>query len=751
MCKLITTFFAAIFLLSSLSFAQWIEKTNGLPTWGVALAIDACDANTAIISVRTDSGSRQVLFKSTDAGDSWTELVWPTNDYWEEAEDICMIDNDHMWFGTDNGRIYSTTDGGATWQLQFYDQSKTTFINYIEMFDLNNGVAMGDAINFGSLNSIHFISTNVGWTVGREHSNNSSSTSNTILKTTDGGSNWISQITPNDRQLNSVYFFDENIGWAAGPSGLIFKTVDGGNTWVTQTTPMYGYFNRSDYYKEIHFINESTGWAVGDLQGTIIKTTNGGDEWLDITKDLNFYFTTVNFIDQNSGCVAGYDKSYINGVILKTDDGGSEWREVFSEPDYIFNSIQFTDSNDGWAAGYNREENLGIIIKSEDGGESWTSKTFNEYYQFNSIYSIKYNIGFGIPIHRVWAVGDNGIILVSSDGGETWTVQESGVPNSLKSIHFSNFFNGWICGDNGLILKTSDSGATWNKVYGETYKPALFLQTTDGGTNWIETNTNSLLNYYSGDMWRRIDFTDMNTGFFWYGGNRKGFYRTTDGGISWTHFNFSDYVTVLKFYNENLGIAYNLDERTISRTTDGGNTWTNTATIANDWGQDIEFIPGNSDLVWFVGANTYFSQDGGTTWSLELNVRGRDIVFVDEIHGWLLCDNRNVYYTSNNGGIVTDIDINKNEIIPSELLLFQNYPNPFNPRTIISYQLAEASNITLKVYDLLGNEVATLVDEEKSPGTYEVEFNAENFSSGIYFYTLQAGKFRETKKFVLLK
>ena len=90
-------------------------------------------------------------------------------------------------------------------------------------------------------------------------------------------------------------------------------------------------------------------------------------------------------------------------------------------------------------------------------------------------------------------------------------------------------------------------------------------------------------------------------------------------------------------------------------------------------------------------------------------------------------------------------------VVPENFELFQNYPNPFNPSTRIQYQISSLAKVTLKVYDLLGNEVATLVDEYKSAGTYDVDFNGESLNSGIYFYTLNAGNFTQTKKLVLLK
>jgi hypothetical protein len=89
--------------------------------------------------------------------------------------------------------------------------------------------------------------------------------------------------------------------------------------------------------------------------------------------------------------------------------------------------------------------------------------------------------------------------------------------------------------------------------------------------------------------------------------------------------------------------------------------------------------------------------------------------------------------------------------VPKEYALLQNYPNPFNPNTTIKYQVPELNFISLKVYDVLGSEIVTLVNEEKSIGNYEVEFDALKFPSGVYFYKIQAGSFIETKKMVLMK
>jgi hypothetical protein len=84
-------------------------------------------------------------------------------------------------------------------------------------------------------------------------------------------------------------------------------------------------------------------------------------------------------------------------------------------------------------------------------------------------------------------------------------------------------------------------------------------------------------------------------------------------------------------------------------------------------------------------------------------------------------------------------------------VLEQNYPNPFNPSTVVSYQLPVASNVKLAIYDLLGREVAILVNERKMPGTYEVKFDGSNLASGVYFYRLQTGDFMQTRKLLLIR
>ncbi|MHB8930531.1 MAG: T9SS type A sorting domain-containing protein [Melioribacteraceae bacterium] len=137
---------------------------------------------------------------------------------------------------------------------------------------------------------------------------------------------------------------------------------------------------------------------------------------------------------------------------------------------------------------------------------------------------------------------------------------------------------------------------------------------------------------------------------------------------------------------------------------------------------------------------------------------------VPDISAMSIVDQNNVWSVSNNGrifkmipGTITDVK-EMHIALPQIIYLYQNYPNPFNPTTTIKYSIpvetrhaSSLQHITLKVYDILGKEVATLVNEEKAPGNYEVKFDGANLSSGVYFYRLQSGSFTQTKKFVLMK
>ncbi|MBK9096686.1 MAG: T9SS type A sorting domain-containing protein [bacterium] len=109
------------------------------------------------------------------------------------------------------------------------------------------------------------------------------------------------------------------------------------------------------------------------------------------------------------------------------------------------------------------------------------------------------------------------------------------------------------------------------------------------------------------------------------------------------------------------------------------------------------------------------------------------------------------FYESNFTELPSDVGEEKDIDSPNKYLLLQNYPNPFNPLTNIKFQIADYGLVTLKVYDILGRETSTLMNEELPAGNYQINFNASHLATGVYFYQLRAGNYTETKKMILIK
>ena len=176
--------------------------------------------------------------------------------------------------------------------------------------------------------------------------------------------------------------------------------------------------------------------------------------------------------------------------------------------------------------------------------------------------------------------------------------------------------------------------------------------------------------------------------------------------------------------------------------------------LVNDttWGiysDNVSTYDKNGRLTSYLGLTRLTYDDDGNLDTLECNTNAPGGHLVDSYGNdisleqyWL----RTVFYYSQGP---TGVTLTKP--FPKELLLRQNYPNPFNPTTTISFEIPKASNVKLIVYDILGREVQTLVNETKQPGHYDVRFNAHNLASGVYLYRMQAGQFAQSRRFVLVK
>ncbi|HRB01466.1 MAG TPA: YCF48-related protein [Ignavibacteria bacterium] len=388
-----------------------------------------------------------------------------------------------------------------------------------------------------------------------------------------------------------------------------------------------------------------------------------------------------------------------------------------------------------------------------------------------------------------------------------WINQISGVTTNLNSVKFVNSQTGWCVGDSGKILKTTNGGLYWNPQFsGFHYNlralnfpsidtgyiagdSGIFLKTINGGDNWFRLNSvMSKINFSS------VFFLNNNEGYL--GGNYSKLFRTTNGGVDWDSIDYEgDFIKSIFFINIYKGWIINgyyiLGTEQVKKTYDGGLNWIvqygtirlnsiffidsfigwtvgygstyRTKTGGDVWSQCILCNLGEVSSVFFINDNigwltSYGSirstTNGGSNWvnypNLQNTQMKHDIVFTDSLTGWVVGDSGTILKTTT-GGILTDFT-NISSEIPEDYSLSQNFPNPFNPRTIINYQLSMFSFVSIKVYDVLGNEVAELVNEKQNAGYNSVEFDGSGFASGIYFYRLEIdGNIIDSKRMILLK
>ena len=490
-----------------------------------------------------------------------------------------------------------------------------------------------------------------------------------------------------------------------------------------------GWFNQNsgttNNLNSVFFINDSIGWIAGD-GGKILKTTNGGENWINQNTNINNSLLSINFIDQNIGWAIG-----AHGAIIKTTNGGNDWINQSIGIDYELKSIKFIDENIGWAVGFYYSSALGIILKTTNGGTDWSTQTILSQTGLISVDFVDENNG--------WIAGWHGRIQKTTNGGLNWVTSQLSTYNYLFSICFINENIGWVSGQVQTIYKT-----------------------TDGGVNWISqySGINSLL--------RSIHFVDQNYGWAAGAGPTGGsILFTTDGGINWA-FQKNDVINLYSIYfiNHNKGWAVG-EQGNILHTTNGGNLQLIDLLLPNGG----ENIMGNSEyeIRWtsqdIDSVNIYLSLDNGTNWK-EIELQYPSYNTTNNGYLWKVPDttsnlclikienflNDSIFDISDHSfsiiDSVTSVYLNYNQF---NFFLTQNYPNPFNPTTKIKYQIPKKGFISLKVFDLLGREAATLVNAEKPAGSYEVEFDGSNLSSGIYFYKLQAGDYNEIKKMILLK
>lgn len=365
--------------------------------------------------------------------------------------------------------------------------------------------------------------------------------------------------------------------------------------------------------------------------------------------------------------------------------------------------------------------------------------------------------------------GDNiGNIWKSTNNGQSWTAVNIGTSIAIADIEIA---------PNGFMFVTTGENETGNGVY----------RSSDGGNNWqhctmtagivardIELKSGNIFvstkgqglgrSTDNGDTWAGVSgsIPESNIGAFNISNNgtlligvkgSNGLYRSTNDGNSWmlTNFPQSKRVYSLTVASNNYifaGTAEYFDGA--YRSTDDGISWTKISGLPENSEYYFNGLQASDGKIYIgvIGAGVYCSSNYGDTWQLYnqgfQNLSG--FALAEGLGGTIFATTGNGVYKST--GVTT---VGNDELSLNNFRLEQNFPNPFNPVTSIVYEIDDRQFVSLKIYDVLGNEVASLVGEEQDTGLHSVNFDAAQISSGVYFYRLETGGVSRTKSMILIK
>ncbi|MCX6161149.1 MAG: T9SS type A sorting domain-containing protein [Ignavibacteriae bacterium] len=439
-------------------------------------------------------------------------------------------------------------------------------------------------------------------------------------------------------------------------------------------------------------------------------------------------------------------------IMVFCESGFSQWTISGSIPltGTLWPSVSVVNANVAWIAG---GVSTPMVFRTINGGVNWTTIPVS-----------------GLPVKAlmcIWGidsltayVGDGGDAAGTTGGDASISKTTNGGLNWTTIFHTggtAGFFNGLI-----FSRKTPSFGFAESDPQGGAGTAYYVQKTTNGGANWTLTNPPGLV----GESSAQNSLIAIDNQFYGYGLNATArAYLTSNGGTNWytgTLGITGTFTAALAFNDNKLnGIAAtSTSHPNIARTTNGGTTWSSvsvggsgTSTLAS-----MKWIQ-NSNTCYYVATMTsaagiYRSTNSGLNWSVMTAPAGQ----TGYSHfDFALTGNTVTGFAIGASGIVLKLSEtvtltpSEGNIIPAEYKLAQNYPNPFNPVTKIGYSIPKSGYVTISVHDILGKEVAVIVNEYKNAGSFTVEFDAVKLTSGVYFYKIISGNFSDTKKMMVLK
>ena len=364
--------------------------------------------------------------------------------------------------------------------------------------------------------------------------------------------------------------------------------------------------------------------------------------------------------------------------------------------------------------------------------------------------------------YTIWSLANNGTKLFAGcryDG--LYTSTNEGLVWSVTSINSESIKNMLIngtdvyaCSAGNKIYKSIDNGTSWPVFASFSYDVNCFLineNTYFAGlsTVGIYYSTNSGLNWVHSFLNNKTVYAFLyRDNYLFAGTSGSGVYYSTDNGYIWSQSSLNNR-TINTLCKSDQYIFAGTEGYGVYRSSNNGLNWTQIGlnTLV------INTIVKNGNYLYAGTGNSgiYISGDNGLSWSTKNDglPNNTEVFSIDFTNNYIVIG---TYANSAFRREKSQVGLtNISEIIPSSYVLNQNYPNPFNPTTTIKFDVPKSDNVKVNIFDMLGKEIAVIVNKGLSPGSYSVDWNASNFPSGVYFYSMQSGNFTQTKQMILLK
>lgn len=628
---------------------------------------------------------------------------------------------------TQDRGVYRSTDGGQSWNRVLYLNDTTGACDVvISPSDPNRILA-------------------AMWTRYRPltYSVISSAVSGLYLST-NGGDDWTQIIT--GFPFNNVNLGRISLAWSQSQPNIVYalaanqtvamgfyKSTDAGETWSME-------FNGSSFGENQVWYNNVISVHPSDpntiLAGMVYmrRSTNGGVAWTNVTGSMH--------VDQHSII---YDPTNANRVIVGNDggvyystNGGTSWLKSYNLPVTQFYAGTLDPTNPQRCFGGTQDN--GTLRTLTGSVNDWTM-----------IYG---GDGFYVLVdptnpNRIYAESQNGGLAYSTNGGASFT----GGTTGISSTDRKNWCTPIALDLNNTLTLYTGTQRIYRTTNGMQSWTAISADLTRGPNGRIGTITT-------------IDVAKTNSNVIYVGADDGKVSVTTDGGTNWTDISGTlpiRWVTRVAVHPDSANVCYvtlsgYLEDRYaahVYKTTNYGQTWLNI-------GGNLPDVPVNDiiidplyrpNLYIATDVGVLYSTNGGSTWM----VLGTVLPQVP-VHDLTLHSPTRKLLASTHGrsAFVLDltglVDVQATENVPTQTYLSQNYPNPFNPTTNFRFTIGNLRFVSLRVYDLLGREIAMLVNEVKPAGSYTIEWRPEGLASGVYFSRLVVdGSVIQTRKIVLAK